>query len=359
LTPAYVNNQDVDNAVVREAWATVCKGLEMKDDRIRRHATEKLALHRPDNAQECICAHITAPDGGHDPAISAGLVGVKLDEYVSCLADLVKRPDLPRRTEAVVALAQTAAPITRKTLAEVARAAGETETRARAVAAIGGDPSYAADLMTLLDDPEPIMRAAAASGLGGNKDAKVVSALLAKAKGDEEGIVRAAALIAAKASNVRGADEMICAAMLDDPSPAVRIAAIGAFRGTRRNSAAACLRKRALTIEEDASVREKLLAVLKSSPNDNAALVLCDAIPFWMRSYVIDDIPDKIPGTMIVKVQNDRDWERSYDCFQKAYRNSGGYSCFAKMHVALWFREVGGSSYVPNCPGYENIEQGK
>ena len=147
-----------------------------------------------------------------------------------------------------------------------------------------------------------------------------------------------------------------CKAMMDDPSPEVRTAAVGAFKGTRRNSAVECLRKRAFTLEEDPGVRDKLLAVLKSSPNDNAALVLCDAIPFWMRSYVIEDIPGKVPGAKIVKTQNDRDWERSYECFERAYRNSSGYSCFARMHVAAWFREVGGKPFVPECPGYKRTE---
>ena len=109
-----------------------------------------------------------------------------------------------------------------------------------------------------------------------------------------------------------------------------------------------------MTFEPDAGVRDRLLEVLKSSPNDNAALVLCDAIPFWMRSYVDKDIPDKLPGTMIVKAQNDRDFKRSYECMQKAWRKSSGYSCFARLHVGLWFRTLGAKNIrVPECPGYE------
>jgi len=84
------------------------------------------------------------------------------------------------------------------------------------------------------------------------------------------------------------------------------------------------------------------------------AKILCDAIPFWLRTYNKEDIPDKIPGTDIIGAQNDRDFENSYACLQKAYAKSSGYSCFAKMYAGWWFRQVGGSAYVPKCPGYEN-----
>ena len=87
-----------------------------------------------------------------------------------------------------------------------------------------------------------------------------------------------------------------------------------------------------------------------SSPHDDSAQILCDAIPFWLKSYVVEDLPEKIPGTDIIKVQNDRDWERSYECVQKAYRARGGYSCYAKMYVGYWFNELGGTGSVPACP---------
>jgi hypothetical protein len=185
----------------------------------------------------------------------------------------------------------------------------------------------------------------------------VIGALVKAATEDADGAVRAAALVAVKSGGSHAAHKMVCTAMLEDPSPAVRAAAVRSFRGTKRNSAIECLRARAFEEEESSDVRQAILDVLKSSPNDNAAKLLCDAIPFWMRTYVKDDIPDKIPGTMIVKAQNDRDWEQSYECFKRAYRQSSGYSCFARMHVGLWFREVGGKPYVPSCPGYENKDK--
>ncbi len=304
----------------------------------------------------CICDHIGTAEGGWDAAIAEGLIGLKDDKIVGCFADLVKKKDLPKRTEAVVALAQTSAPIARAALAEIAAAEGEVEARARAAEAIGGNPEYKEALMGLLGHENKQLRAAAAKGLGGHKDKPIVNALIELATKDKEGEVRAAALVAVKSSGASKAQDMVCKAMIEDESPIVRMAAVRSFKGTKRESAIECLRKKAFIEETDAGVRDALLSVVKSSPKDSAAAILCDAIPYWMRTYVKTDIPDKIPGTMIVKTQNDRDWERSYECFERAYKKSTGYSCFAKMHVGLWFREVGGKPYVPSCPGYENPE---
>ena len=358
MTPNYVDTKDIEQATARKTWATVCKGLEMKEDRIRRYATEQLWKNKaPAEEMTCICENLPTEDGGFDAAIAEGLIGMSDDAVVGCFAELVKNPEIKKRTEAVVALSKTAAPIARVALAEIAQADGDLEARIRATKAIGGDPKHKKALVSLLTHEDKGMRAAAAAGLAGHKDKSIVSALISMATEDKDGEVRAAALIAVKASGSSKAHKMVCSAMLEDDSPAVREAAVRSFKGTRRDSAVKCLREKAFKEETEAGVRDALLAVLKSSPNDNAALVLCDAIPFWMRTYVKDDIPDKIPGTMIVKTQNDRDWERSYECFKQAYQRSSGYSCFAKMHVGLWFREVGGKNYVPSCPGYENTDK--
>ena len=358
MTPSFVDTKDIEQASARGAWGTVCKGLEMSEDRIRRYAAEQLWKNKaPEEEMNCICEHLPKEGGGFDSAIAAGLEGLKSDSIAACFGELVKNPSLQKREEAVMAFAKMSAPSVRPILAELATAEGDMATRIRAAEAIEGDPKFKSTFMGLLSHDDTELRAAAATGLGGHKDKDIVDTLINVASSDSEGTVRAAALVAVKMSGASKANDMVCKAMMEDESPAVREAAIRTLRGTRRNSAVKCLREKAFTEENDASVRDALLAVLKSSPNDNAALVLCDAIPFWMRTYVKDDIPDKIPGTMIVKTQNDRDWERSYECFKKAYQRSGGYSCFAKMHVGLWFREVGGKNYVPSCPGYENTDK--
>jgi len=72
-----------------------------------------------------------------------------------------------------------------------------------------------------------------------------------------------------------------------------------------------------------------------------------------VRSYLKEGMPDKVPGTDIIAAQNDRDFERSYECVARASASSGGYSCFGKKYVNGWFRELGGSTSVPKCPGYD------
>lgn len=371
IPPSFVEASDIDDAMVRGHFKTVCKGLEMKDDEVRRYATMKLLEVKDPISAECICTHLADKNKGWDAAVAAGLKGTKRDDLAKCFADLVDRPDLPRREAAVVALANIPAPAARAELARIAAerpsggaaadqgarapgAGGESAVRVRAVTAIGGDPKNEALLLKLLSDPDPAVRAAAAEGLS-FKDEQAIAALGKAARDDQDGVVRGTALVALKKAGVPEADKLLCAAMMDDPSAEVRKRAIAAFRGTKRSEAIACLRKRAFTYEEDAGVRDELLAVLKSSPSDDAAKVLCDAIPFWMRSYLKKDIADKVPGTQIIKAQNDRDWQHSYECVERAYRHQAGYSCYARMTVALWFRELGGGSFVPTCPGYSTL----
>jgi len=354
MTPNYVSTKNIDGAATSGEWNVVCKGLEMKEDRTREYATERLVRSGAPLAKDCICAHIQGK-GGWDKHIANGLQRSRSDAIVGCFAELVAKPDLPDRMEAIAALSMTNAPVATKTLTAIATNTGEeAQLRARAIMSIGGlDASKDILLELLTTDTDPAVRAAAASGLSGMQARPVFKALVQAATEDQEGDVRAAALTAAKKSGASSANTMICEAMMNDSSPAVREAAVGAFQGTGRDSAIACLRKRAFTIEENPAVRDRLLEVLKSSPNDNAALILCDAIPFWMRSYVKDEIPDKLPGTEIVKAQNDRDHKRSYKCLERAYKKSSGYSCYARMHVGLWFRTFGGKTRVPKCPGYE------
>lgn len=358
MAPRYVEGKDIDDAMAYERYKTVCVGLKMKDDDVRRYATEKLETVSDPAAATCICENISG-QGGWDPAIAEGLSGSKRDDLVGCLAKLVEDPALPKRVEAVVALGRTDAPITKTSLGRIASTPGDNAVRVQAIKALGGDPAWREALMGMLGESDPALRAAAAEALStlASKDAAVLDALIKAATTDSDGSVRAAALAAARHSGP-SSDGLACTAMMDDPSPDVRRAAIASFRGTKSKDAAACLRKRALTKEEDPGVRDAMLSTLKSSPIDESAAVLCDAIPFWLRNYVDKELPEKIPGTEIVKAQNDRDWERSYECVGKALKAGGGYSCYAKMHLGLWYRELGGSAYVPPCPGYESSKEG-
>ena len=357
ITPNFVDGKDVDDAFARGSYKTMCVGLGMKDDDTREYTAEQLIKVEDPIAVACLCEQIADEKTGWDHAIAQGLKGTQRDEIASCFAALVSKPDLPERLEAVVALANIPAKAARDVLAQVATAPGDAEVRARAVTAIGGDVTYKTQVFALTRDPEVAVRSAATTGISNYKDdAEAGEALKAIAANDADPAVRASALTGLRKTLKNDADPILCEAMMKDPEPEVRAAAVGTFRATKRKEALDCLRTRAMTYEESASVRSEVLAVLKSSPSADAKKILCDGIPFWVRSYLKEGASDKVPGTNIIEVQNDRDWEKSYECLQKAYRSSGGYSCYAKMEVGYWFNKVGGTVYVPNCPGYEPAE---
>jgi hypothetical protein len=103
-------------------------------------------------------------------------------------------------------------------------------------------------------------------------------------------------------------------------------------------------------METSGTVREAILATLGASPSDKAADILCDIVGPWSRMYIKGQIFNQITGSDVVKAQNDRDYERSFACVQKALR-SGGYSCYARNYLGHWMKELGGSAATPWCPG--------
>jgi HEAT repeat protein len=355
VPPKFVENGDIDDAMARKQYKTVCVGLTMKDDDTRTYAARKMKEITEPIAVECVCENIKDDKKGWDAAVASGLRGTDRDDLAGCFTPLVEDANLPNRMEAVVALGMIPAASARTTLGKVAAEVGaDAEARGAAISAIGGDPTHTATLLTILtDDADPTVRAAAAKGLHGVKDEAVVAAMQTALSSDADGAVRGEALLGLKRAGADGIDELICSAMMKDESGEVRKRAISAYRGTKRKEAIACLRDRALAVEEDPSVRSALLSVIKSSPKKDAKKILCDAIPFWVRSYMKEELPPKVSGADIIKAQNDRDWDNSYDCIGRAYR-AGGYSCFGKLYIGHWFRQVGGSAYLPNCPGYEN-----
>jgi HEAT repeat protein len=357
FTPSHVNGSDIDDAFARGQHKTVCKGLDMRDDEVRRYATTRLEEIADESAVECVCSHTTqiAVDGtvDWDKSVLKGLTGSENAEMLGCFAALLDDPAVKAdRPALITALATARVPAVKDRIALAAEQDADGDTRVSALKALTGSrvEAHLALFMKILNTAtDPALKVAAVEAMAGNKDEQVVAALSDAAENGESGALRGAALKALKRSLGAEADSRLCDAMMNDADATVRASAIGAYRGTKRPEAVACLRKRALTKEEESSVRQAVLDVLKSSPTDEARAVLCDGIPFFLRTYVIDDVPDKIPGTNIVKAQNDVDWDASYDCFQKAYKNNRGYSCYAKQHIGLWFREVGGKTYVPKC----------
>ncbi|RME25466.1 MAG: hypothetical protein D6798_08890 [Deltaproteobacteria bacterium] len=361
ITPSHVSSADIDDALARRHYKTMCVGLEMRDDDVRRHAADRLesiADNDPPDpkgleiGRDCVCEHLVDDRGELDLAIAEGLKGSQRDDMVGCLAEVAERPDLPNKAEAVRALANTAAKVGRDGLARIAQdTATASEIRVAATQAIAGNADYRDVLLKLAtQDSDPAVRAAAALGIAKFEGDDVIAALRKLATEDPEGSVRGAALAALKKARAEGIDELLCTAMMEDESPEVRSRAILAFKGTKRPEAIRCLRTRAFTEEPDASVRGALLTVLKSSPSQDAADVLCDAIPAWVRWYGKDDMPDVVPNADIAKAQNDRDWERSYQCLQRAYSQRGSYSCYGKRYVGWWFKQVGGNGFVNKCP---------
>ena len=132
MTPNYVDTKDIEQAVASRTWGTVCKGLEMKEERIRRYATEQLwKAGAPAEAQLHLRTHqYTRGWLGCSHRGRTHRFAERYNRWLLCGPR--QKPELPKRTEAVVALAQTSAPIARAALADIASAEGDIEARARA-----------------------------------------------------------------------------------------------------------------------------------------------------------------------------------------------------------------------------------
>lgn len=352
FTPGWVERPQVDQAMAKGDYRVACVGLKMvKDDELRTYTAQQLAPVPDPVADDCICEAVKGKDGKWDEAVAEGLRGAERDEAVHCLADLAATEGLVDRDKAISILGRTKAPVARKTLLDIARGSSDATARALAVRAFAGDSTQKDALLTLLADKDTAVRASAATALGGlaATDPAVESALVDRASSDPEGDVRAAALLAARQSKNKTSSELACKLLNSDPAPAVRQAALQGFRGTRDPAELACMRKRMMSEEEDSGVRTTMLEVVKSSPSDESGKILCEAIPFWLKTYMQKGLPDQLPGTDIIRAQNDRDWEASYACLQKALRGSG-YSCYARQYLGTWMRELGGSAGVPKCP---------
>ena len=354
IPPKHIDQQGVEQAIAKGKYKSACVGLTMKDEEVRTYTAKMLAKMVQDPAaKECVCANLPDEETGFDLPIIKGLDDTKRDDLVQCFADLVKKPDLKNRADAIKKLARFKTPSAKATLQAIASEAGvDPEARVAAMNTMSGIENKALFIQILGSDPDAPARAGAASRLNGVTDKDAVDALLKAAKEDKDGAVRASAMVSLKMAGVEEVTGLLCEAMMSDPSADARRIAISAFRGTRSEKGAECLRARAMAEETDGAVREELLAVLKSSPHPVAAATLCEAIPFWVKSYATTDLPEKLTGAQIIEAQNDRDHEKTYDCVAKAYQNQAGYSCFGKMYVGWWMNEVGGKGTMPECPGY-------
>jgi hypothetical protein len=352
LTPSRVGKEEIDDGLGLGAYNIICKGLEMEDPEVREYAVTKFHKIQEPIAAECVCEHIMR-EGVWDDAVARGLKGAKRDDMVACLADVLDDPAVDREVELVTALKLTGAPLVPDRLYAFAKRAEDPKARAIAVSGLlGSTEQERIDFLldTLANDASPEVRVAALKALRG-QDSEVTTAAMRKAYAeDQDGVVRLEALRVINDGHPDDRDELICGAIMDDPAPEVRMAAIGMYKGTKREVALSCLRKRAFTTEEDGKVRQKLLDILGSSRADEAADILCELVPVWLAEYAADDIIYKIDGLKVMEAQNDRDWERSLECAQRAYAKRGKMDCYGKQYIAHWVRELGGSAHPPPCP---------
>lgn len=343
--PSFVSENDLDKALAGGNTPALCAGLRMKEPATREAAAEKIKDYGLEI--DCLCDRLQF-DGRWDPSILAGLAKATNAERVGCVGTLLDDPAQPERTGLATALLKI--PVARSRLLTAAGADADPAVRAAAMPTFRSskDPAEIAQVQGwLASDPSPVVRAAAATALLGQSTAE--GALRDAVAKDADPYVRGAAIATYATIKPADFDDVVCKALLEDAAPEVRIAALGAMRATRDPEQLACLRTRATTEETSPEVRAALLGTLKSSAAPEAAKVLCDVIPEWVRLYVKDAAPAE--GDDILKAQNDRDFEKSYDCAQAAVKRGGGYTCAGRAYVGAFFRDLGGKASVPSCGG--------
>lgn len=360
VPPRFVRqSSEVDAFLARKSYASACVGLKADDPSLRAFTAMRLAAYPHIRvANHCVCeALYDANTHTVDLAVAEGLAATRRDDLAACLAPALQDGAIKekKRAQTVEALAAMDAPGSYQALEALASSDPNPAVRAHAARALRPSaPSEGTLLRLLAEDEDPSVRAAAAEALTGHRGKAVVDGVVAAALSDGDGQVRAAALSAVVELKLPKTDEMVCKAMLEDPDERVRDQAVRAFHGTKRVSSLQCLERRMKQHEPSGTVRASLLAALGASPSDKAALMLCEHIHLWMRLYVKDEIADRIEGANIVEVQNNRDWERSYDCVAKALRQ-GGLSCYARNHLGHWMNELGGRASTPWCPGMARL----
>jgi len=341
--PAFVSGRDLEKAHATGDTGALCAGLRMKDASTRESAAQKLKDYAFDSS--CLCDRLQF-DNRWDPSILSGLAKATDAEKVGCVGTLLDDPAQPERPALVSALLKI--PAARPRLITAAGTDADPAVRAAALSVFRNTKDAAEVTQVekwLAESSDVPVRAAAAQALFGQPTAS--GAMKAAITKDADPAVRAAALTTYPSLEAADLDETACAALLDDAAPEVRLAALGTMRATRDPEQLACLKKRALTPEDAPEVRAAVLKTLASSAAPEAAATLCAIIPEWVEAYVKDGPPGE--GDDILRAQNDRDFERSYDCVGAAVKQGGGYTCAGRAYVGAFFRDLGGKASVPTC----------
>lgn len=358
VVPRHVEDvAEVDAFLSRGAYASACVALENRDDPgLRTYTAQQLVVHELESVpRRCLCAALyDAEKHTADLAVALGVENSRRDDLARCLAPAVRDPAVEDRGKVAEALGRIGAREGFVALQTGLASDADPVVRAASASALRTSPGAKAALITALEkDVDPRVRAAAARALTGREDGAVADAIGRALKTETVSEVRAAALGALMSSKAPGAQTTVCRILMDDPDPVMRLGAVQAFHGSREKGAIACLSRRLTTEEENPAVREAVMAALGASPADAAADALCELIHPVMKLYVTDTIAEETAGVDIVKAQNDRDWERSYDCVQKAIQK-GGLSCYARNHLGRWFADLGGKGASrPLCPGMQ------
>jgi hypothetical protein len=341
--PSFVDRKAVEAAYHRGDEASVCVGLDMEDERVRGYSAEILSTWAEPSS--CLCTALDKA-GKWDPVVLRALAKGEDDAHVGCAATLLDDPKVQDRGELVKILVAIKVPQVEARLKEAAKADADPAVRATAMAVLR--PGKDAEALTLvtgaLTDPNPAIRAAAAQVLSNVDAAK--DPLVAAAK-DADPNVRGAAL--ASLRTIKGVDypALACPALRTDPEPVVRAAVAAAMKGTSDPALLACLREHMLENEDDALVRKAMLDTLHHTSAPAAADMLCEAIPFWVHTYIGEDHPEREGAADIIFAQNNRDMNRSYECVEKAVKAGGYKTCEQKFYVNDWFHELGGKNAAP------------
>jgi hypothetical protein len=356
MPPRFVqSSSEVDTFVLQKKYRSACVGLDATEDSLREYTAEKLVeLSHVKVVNECLCEALY--DGERhevDFAVAAGVAHSERDDLAACLAPALEDAaiDDEERARVVVALGALEAS---GAYAAIRGLLSHDSPSVRAGAAAGLARSREAQdalLEAATSDEAPVVRAAAALALEGRKADSVRVGLSKLAREDADASVRAAALTTAAGLETSPTmDRMICDAMMSDDDEQVRLAAVKIWHGSKRLPALRCFDDRMSTEESSGAVRQAVLDAVAASPNKEAAAMLCRHINPWARMYIKDKVAPDIEGHDIAGAQNDRDFEKSYDCVKSAL-GRGGLSCYARNYLGKWMNDLGGKAPTPWCPG--------